>query len=87
MLLDSLIRERNPKQKKLTSSNEQTWAKHIDRLIRLNKQTVGDIEKVIRWCQADDFWQNNILSTAKLRKQFDALTLRMKPKQQGFRDF
>ena len=35
------------------------------------------IEKVIKWCQGDPFWQNNILSTAKLRKQYDQLALKM----------
>ncbi len=58
----------------------QQWAVHIDRLIRLDRRTPGDIEAVIEWSRADDFWQNNILSTEKLRKQFDQLELRMSEK-------
>lgn len=56
----------------------QKWAKHIDLMIRINHRTPEAIEKVIRWCQADAFWQNNILSTAKLRKQFDQLYLKLR---------
>ena len=55
--------------------NFQVWAKHIDRMIRLDKRTPEKIEKVINWCQQDSFWQNNILGTVKLRKQFDRLEL------------
>ncbi|MHC4618587.1 MAG: hypothetical protein ACYTEQ_12645 [Planctomycetota bacterium] len=55
----------------------QRWAVHVDRLIRVDKRTPEQIEAVIRWCQEDDFWQNNILSTEKLRKQLDRLELGM----------
>jgi hypothetical protein len=73
-LLFKLILKRNPKYKQ---PNLQTWAKHIDRLIRLDKRTPAEIKAVIRWCQSDSFWQNNILSTEKLRKQFDQLQMKM----------
>jgi hypothetical protein len=36
-----------------------------------------ELEQVICWCQEDDFWKNNILSTGKLRKQYDQLVLKM----------
>lgn len=75
-LLFSLIRERNPKQRK---ANIQAWAGHVDRMIRLDKRTPEEIEQVIRWSQAHSFWQSNILSTAKLREQFDKLWLQMTP--------
>ena len=47
--------------------NLQTWAKHIDYLIRLDKRDPDRIKEVIEWCQRDEFWQDNILSTIKLR--------------------
>ncbi|MBI9080855.1 MAG: hypothetical protein JEY79_14090 [Pseudodesulfovibrio sp.] len=75
-LLFFLIQERSPKHR---IPNIQTWASHIDRLLRLDKRTPVEVEQVIRWSQADTFWQNNILSTEKLRKQFDILWLKMKP--------
>ena len=55
----------------------QQWARHIDLMIRKDERDPKEIEEVIRWCQADPFWQNNILSTAKLRKQYDQLAMKM----------
>ena len=46
-------------------------------MLRIDKRSVEDIEAVIRWCQQDDFWHKNILSTDKLRKQFDKLYIAM----------
>ncbi len=56
------------------------WSLYIDRMIRLDKRKPNDIEAVIKWCQADEFWQNNILSTRKLRDKFDQLYLKMPKK-------
>ncbi len=53
--------------------NIQSWAKDIDLMIRLDKRDSLEIKKVIVWCQQDSFWQSNILSTFKLRKQYDQL--------------
>lgn len=74
-LLFKEIKKRKPDYRK---PNLQEWAIHIDRMIRLDNRDPARIESVIRWCQQDGFWQNNILSTKKLRKQFDQLELRMK---------
>ena len=71
----SLILERNSKFKK---PDLQNWAIHLDRMIRIDKRDPAEIFQVIQWCQADDFWQNNILSTEKLRKQYDQLAMKMK---------
>ncbi len=73
LLLDLIIR-RNPKHKK---PDLQKWARHIDLAIRRDHRTPDEVERVIRWCQTDSFWQNNILSTDKLRKQFDQLWMKM----------
>ncbi len=74
-LLYNLILKRNPKQKK---PDFQSWAENIDLMIRLDNRTEQEIEDVIRWSQGNTFWRNNILSTDKLRKQFDALYLKAK---------
>ena len=76
--LFKLIRENNPTHKE---PNLQNWAKDIDKMIRLDKREVDDIEAVIYWCQHDDFWSRNVLSTSKLRIQYDQLKAKMKPKQ------
>lgn len=73
LLLD-LIREQKPDFKK---PDLQKWAVHIEYMIRLDKRKPHIIAKVIKWCRADDFWQINILSTEKLRKQFDQLQMKM----------
>jgi len=79
-LLFSEIRKRKPDYK---TPDLKKWAKHIDRMIRLDGRNPARIAEVIRWCQADEGdgswqgWQNNILCTEKLREKFDALELRM----------
>ena len=61
----------------------QIWAKHIDLAIRIDNRTPEELRAVIEWCQGDSFWQNNILSTEKLRKQFDKLWMQMKGEENG----
>ncbi len=73
LLLEKIL-SRNPKFKK---PNLQTWAKDIDLMIRVDHRSPEDISRVLEWSQADPFWQSNILSTAKLRKQFDQLFVKM----------
>lgn len=53
----------------------QSWAKHIDYMIRLDKRTPRQIAELFRWAQQDDFWCANIRSPQKLRKQWDTLEL------------
>lgn len=79
-LLLSKILERRPTFKK---PDLQKWGKEIDKMRRLDKRDIVEIEKVINWCQSDNFWRNNILSVSKLREQFDKLALRMEGKQYG----
>jgi len=80
-LLLSLILKRKPNFK-IPDINK--WVKPIEDLITIDKRTPVEIENVIRWCQNDDFWKNNILSTAKLRKQIDQLELKMSQKKKTF---
>lgn len=56
-------------EEKLRKSAEK-WAVDIDKLNRIDGYSWQQIKSVIDWCQDDEFWQNNILSGAKLRKQF-----------------
>jgi len=72
--LFSLILQKNPNHKK---PNIQSWARQIDLMIRVDKRQIEQIETIIDWCQADSFWQNNILSTKKLREKFDQLFMKM----------
>ena len=76
------IKTRNPQHKE---PNLQSWAKHIDLMIRIEKRSIADIQRIIDWCQQDSFWQNNILSTSKLREKFDQLKLKMENPNANYR--
>jgi len=73
-LLLKKILSRNPNFKQ---PNIQSWAKDIFLMIRTDKRKPDDIQQVIEWCQNDPFWKGNVLSTQKLRKQFDQLWEKM----------
>jgi phage replication O-like protein O len=77
LLLKKII-SRNPNFKR---PDLQKWSLDIDRTIRIDKRDPETIRAVIEWCQEDDFWQNNILSTSKLRKQFDQLIMKMNSRE------
>lgn len=58
----------------LSEPNWVEWANTI-RLMRLqDKRTHYEICELFKWANEDDFWQENILSPSKLRKQWDSLT-------------
>lgn len=71
-----LMKDNDPKVK--VPENLTGWYLEMDRLLRLDQRTPEEIEQVIIWCQNDNFWKTNILSTTKLRKQFSQLYLKMK---------
>ena len=74
------IKQRNPKQKE---PNWQTWADDFRKTVKLDDRELNEVAKVLDWCQKDDFWQNNVLSPAKFRKQYDQLFLKM-TKETGY---
>lgn len=78
-LLFSKITERNPSHKK---PNLEKWANDIRLIRELDKRNEEQIEYLINWSQNNSFWQANILSPAKLRKQFDTLVAQVKRDQQ-----
>ena len=61
----------------------QSWAQHIDYMIRLDKREPRQIAELFKWTQNHDFWVANIRSPRKLREKWDTLELqknRNKPK-------
>lgn len=77
------IRKRKPDYK---IPDLQGWSKHSDYILRIDRRDISEVKSVIVWSQSDEFWQDNILSTAKLRKQYDKLVFAMrkdKPKEQS----
>lgn len=77
LLLSKILNRR----KSFKKPNLQNWAQNIDFMLRVDKRSPKEIKEVIEWCQTDGFWQNNILSTATLKKQFDQLALKMGQKK------
>lgn len=81
-LLAQLILENNPDYFHLQENKYQStlngFMSDIDKLIRVDNAKPEKIDEVIRWCQADDFWKDNILSGIKLRKQYPQLLIKSK---------
>ena len=77
-LLVELICANDPKAR--IPRDLEHWVGHIERLHRLDGRDDQEIEAVIRWSQADEFWRANILSTRSLREKFPQLLLQMKRK-------
>lgn len=71
----SLILQRKPDFK---TPNLQSWAKHIDAMLRIDKRDPDEIRKVMLWISQDSFESTAVLSTEKLRKRFDQLHLKSK---------
>ena len=74
LLLDLMIKN-SPTCRK--PNNLQGWAKQIGLMINRDKRDPEQIRQVIGWCQEDEFWKTNILSTSKLRDKYDQLILKM----------
>ena len=76
-LLADLIKKNIPQYKELRNGNAQTtinrWSVDIDKMHRLDDRSWTDIERIVKWCQADSFWHKNILSGKTLRDKFDRL--------------
>lgn len=70
---------------KAKEPNLYKWAEHIDKLIRLDGRSVGDIKRIIDFATNDIFWRTNILSTNKLRIQFPALYLKEQQSNKVFK--
>jgi len=83
LLLDLIFKQYPNFQKKRfeqsghTEKILQQWAYHVDLMIRRDKRDPLEIADVIGWAQSDSFWWKNILSTDKLRKQYDRLVIEM----------
>lgn len=70
--------------------NANTWCKDIRLMVERDNRQLQDMGRVFTWANNDEFWCGNILSPAKLRKQFDKLVIQMKdsprPKKKNYWD-
>ena len=70
-ILDGEIIRNGGKAPSRTKKNRDAVRLMLDR----DKHTVDQIERAIRWCQADEFWRANILSASKLREKYETLRI------------
>jgi hypothetical protein len=67
-----VLKELNPTAK---APNFAAWARDVRLMRECDNRTLKEIGGLFRWAQKDDFWCANILSPAKLRKQWDTLVM------------
>lgn len=75
--LDKQIAGRMAYYKRRTDAQLQEWALVFNRMNRLDGIDWDTMRDVLMWSQSDDFWQRNILSADKFRKQFAKLADQM----------
>ena len=63
---------------KAKEPNLQKWASDIDKMIRIDNRSPQEIESLIKFAQASNFWKANILSASKLREKATTLSIQMK---------
>jgi len=73
-----LIRSLNDTHKR---PNFEAWANDIRLLREQDRRSYEEIARVFGWANSHSFWSGNILSPAKLRKQFDTLKIQMQQEQ------
>jgi len=76
----SKIEEQNPDHKK---PDLQKWANDIRLMHEQDNRSYDKIQKMIDWSQNNDFWSGNVLSTAKLRKQYDTMAAQANSEVKG----
>ena len=62
---------------KVKNPDLKKWSDTFDLMLRVDKRSPEEIEKVINFLKFNNFWKINILSPEKLRKHFDRLELEM----------
>ena len=71
------IAQRLPTASPPSEKQMQAWADAFDKCHRLDGHDWSEIERVLLFSQDDPFWQKNILSGEKFRRQYTALLARM----------
>lgn len=63
----------------------QRWRDAERLLIDKDGVDPAEAERVLRWCQADSFWQSNVMCMEKFRAQYDQLRLKASSNGSGKR--
>ncbi|MEI7219090.1 replication protein [Pectobacterium carotovorum] len=70
--ISALVESIKPSAKK---TDLVTWANDVRLIRQIDEHDHREICELFKWASRDSFWCTNILSPAKLRKQWDTLTL------------
>lgn len=62
------------------------WTTAERLLLDRDERDRSEAERLIRWCQDDEFWRPNIMSMAKFREKYDQLRLKAKRTTTGRRE-
>ena len=81
-LLINYCKRDNPNFSK-TTDQINTWTNDIGKIHFLDNYSWDDIKKLINFAKNDNFWNSNIMSGDKLRKQMDQLYVKAKNNQQS----
>lgn len=58
------------------------WVTTIEKMHRIDGRDYGQIERAIRWAQADPFWSANVHSPESLRKHYEKMRMQASRKTQ-----
>jgi hypothetical protein len=61
--------------------NMQAWSEDMRKIVELDQREPKQVAKVIKWVQSDTFWWKNVMSPAKLRKQYEVLLANIRTQQ------
>ena len=61
--------------------NLDSWANTVRLMNENDNVSLRDMAEVFNWANSDSFWQTNILSIDKFRKQYPQLSVKMPKKQ------
>lgn len=73
---------KNKPDRKIQDNWQDRWAADIEKMHRIDGRSWEAIAACIDWSQRDDFWHQNILSGAKLRKHYDRMSDRARSERQ-----
>jgi hypothetical protein len=80
-LADS-ISQRMPSTERADENTIQAWAREFEKCRKQDKHQWEEIEDVLIWSQRDKFWQANILTGKKFRRNYMNLLARMQRDEQ-----
>lgn len=74
---------------KRPNPQQHSWLAACRLMLDRDERPVDEAERVIRWCQQDEFWKANVMSMPTLRRQYDQLRIKagVRPKEKRERRY